>query len=98
MIRPLALKKFQLKKYLPHSNHCSRNGINWVLSDENRRKELCVKAREKAVACFDIKKKKMNIEHPTSNEKMKKDLTQRSEGTEREELKAGSVEAEMGFV
>jgi hypothetical protein len=29
---------------------------------------------------------------------MKKDLTQRSEGTEREELKAGSVEAEMGFV
>jgi len=31
-------------------------GINWVLSDENRHKELCVKAREKAVACFDIKK------------------------------------------
>ncbi|MBW2664636.1 MAG: glycosyltransferase [Deltaproteobacteria bacterium] len=31
-------------------------GINWVLSDENRHKELCVKAREreKAVACFDI--------------------------------------------
>jgi len=31
-------------------------GINWVLSDENRHKELCIKARKKAVACFDIKK------------------------------------------
>ena len=31
-------------------------GINWVLSDENRHKELCLKARGKAVACFDIKK------------------------------------------
>ena len=31
-------------------------GINWVLSDENRHKELCIKAREKAVACCDIKK------------------------------------------
>jgi len=31
-------------------------GINWVLSDEERHKELCVKARGKAVACFDIKK------------------------------------------
>ena len=31
-------------------------GINWVLSDENRHRELCIKAREKAVACFDIKK------------------------------------------
>lgn len=31
-------------------------GIEWVLSDENRHKELCIKAREKAVACFDIKK------------------------------------------
>ena len=29
--------------------------INWVLS-ENSHKELCAKAREKAVACFDIKK------------------------------------------
>ena len=29
-------------------------GINWVLSDENRHKELCIKAREKAAACFDI--------------------------------------------
>ncbi|MDL1988821.1 MAG: hypothetical protein LWX08_14465 [Deltaproteobacteria bacterium] len=54
MSRPPALKKFQLKKYLPHSNHCSRNGINGVLSNENRHKELCIKAREKAVACFDI--------------------------------------------
>ena len=31
-------------------------GIDWVLSDENRHKELCIKAREKAVACFDIEK------------------------------------------
>ena len=30
--------------------------INWVLSNENRHKELCIKAREKVVACFDIKK------------------------------------------
>jgi len=29
-------------------------GIDWVLSDESRHKELCIKAREKAVACFDI--------------------------------------------
>ena len=34
-------------------------GINWVLSDENRHKEFCVKAREKAVAYFDIKKVSM---------------------------------------
>lgn len=31
-------------------------GIDWVLSDDNRHKELCIKAREKAVACFDIEK------------------------------------------
>jgi len=31
-------------------------GIDWVLSDENRHKELCLKARGKAVTCFDIKK------------------------------------------
>jgi len=31
-------------------------GIDWALSDENRHKELCLKAREKAEACFDIKK------------------------------------------
>ncbi len=35
-------------------------GIGWVLSDENRHKELCIKAREKAVACFDIKKVAMH--------------------------------------
>jgi len=29
-------------------------GIDWALSDENRHKELCLKAREKAAACFDI--------------------------------------------
>ncbi len=31
-------------------------GIDCVLSDENRHKELCINAMEKAVACFDIKK------------------------------------------
>ena len=31
-------------------------GIDWVLSDENRYKGLCIKAREKAVDSFDIKK------------------------------------------
>ena len=31
-------------------------GINWVLSDNFRHKELCIKAREKAAACFDIEK------------------------------------------
>jgi len=31
-------------------------GIVWVLSDENRYEALCVKAREKAVACFDVEK------------------------------------------
>lgn len=35
-------------------------GIGWVLSDENRHKELCIKAREKAMACFDIKKVAMH--------------------------------------
>lgn len=29
-------------------------GIDWILSDENRHKNLCIKAREKAAACFDI--------------------------------------------
>ena len=32
------------------------SGIDWVLSDETRHKELCIKAREKAVAYFDIVK------------------------------------------
>ena len=31
-------------------------GINWVLSGDNRYNELSIKVREKAVACFDIKK------------------------------------------
>jgi glycosyltransferase involved in cell wall biosynthesis len=31
-------------------------GINWVLADEIRHKELCIKAREKAVESFDIEK------------------------------------------
>jgi glycosyltransferase involved in cell wall biosynthesis len=30
-------------------------GIDWVLSDENRHENLSIKAREKAVNCFDIK-------------------------------------------
>jgi glycosyltransferase involved in cell wall biosynthesis len=29
-------------------------GIDWILYDENRYKMLCIKAREKAAACFDI--------------------------------------------
>jgi len=31
-------------------------GIDWVLSDDKRHKELCLKARKKAVNCFDIEK------------------------------------------
>ncbi|MEA1867202.1 MAG: glycosyltransferase [Thermodesulfobacteriota bacterium] len=31
-------------------------GIDWVLSDEKRHKDLCIKVREKTVACFDIEK------------------------------------------
>ena len=31
-------------------------GIDWVLSDDKRHKDLCIKARDKAVACFDIEK------------------------------------------
>jgi len=31
-------------------------GIDWVLSDKKRHKDLCIKAREKAVAYFDIEK------------------------------------------
>lgn len=46
----------QINGYLAKSFDVSdlAAGINWVLSDENRYKELCIKAREKAVACFDI--------------------------------------------
>jgi glycosyltransferase involved in cell wall biosynthesis len=29
-------------------------GIDWVLSEEECHKELCIRARKKAVACFDI--------------------------------------------
>ena len=48
----------QINGYLAKSFDTSdlAAGINWVLSDENRHKELCIKAREKAVACFDIEK------------------------------------------
>ena len=46
----------QINGYLakPFDTRDFAAGINWVLSDENRLKELCVNAREKAVACFDI--------------------------------------------
>lgn len=46
----------QINGYLakPFDNSDLAAGIDWVLSDESRHKELCVKAREKAVACFDI--------------------------------------------
>ncbi len=46
----------QINGYLakPFDTSDLATGINWVLSDENRHKELCIKAREKAVACFDI--------------------------------------------
>ena len=43
-------------KALPFMAEDLAAGINWVLSDENRHKELCIKVREKAVACFDIEK------------------------------------------
>ena len=41
-------------KSFPYMAEDLAAGIDWVLSDENRHKELCKKAREKAVACFDI--------------------------------------------
>jgi len=43
-------------KFLLYSKLRSANCIDWVLSDDKRHKELCLKAREKAVACFDIEK------------------------------------------
>jgi len=43
-----------LAKPFDVSDHAA--GINWVLSDENRYKELCLKARRTAVTQFDIKK------------------------------------------
>jgi len=48
----------QINGYLANSFDTSdlAAGINWVLSDNSRHKELCIKAREKAVACFDIEK------------------------------------------
>ncbi len=48
----------QINGYLakPYDTSDLAAGINWILSDENRHKELCIKAREKAVVCFDIEK------------------------------------------
>ena len=43
-------------KAAPFVSEYLAKGIDWVLSDENCHKELCVNAREKAVNCFDIKK------------------------------------------
>jgi len=31
-------------------------GIDWILTDDKRHKELCINAREKAATCFDIEK------------------------------------------
>lgn len=55
---PKDIVNHKLNGYLakPFDTSDLATGINWVLSDENRHKELCVKAREKAVACFDIEK------------------------------------------
>ena len=49
---------FKLNGYLadPFDTSELAAGINWVLSDENRHKDLCINAREKAAACFDIEK------------------------------------------
>ncbi|WDN89043.1 hypothetical protein BuS5_02011 [Desulfosarcina sp. BuS5] len=48
----------KLNGYLakPFNTSALASGINWVLSDNSRHKDLCIKAGEKAVACFDIKK------------------------------------------
>jgi glycosyltransferase involved in cell wall biosynthesis len=48
----------QINGYLakPFNTSDLAAGIDWALSDENRHKDLCLKAREKAIACFDIKK------------------------------------------
>ena len=48
----------QINGYLakPYDTSDLAAGINWVLSDETRHKELCINAREKAAACFDIEK------------------------------------------
>ena len=43
-------------KAVPYAAEDLAVGIDWVLSEEKRHKELCIKAREKAVACFDIEK------------------------------------------
>ena len=32
------------------------SGIDWVISNDKRHKDLCIKARDKAVGCFDIEK------------------------------------------
>jgi glycosyltransferase involved in cell wall biosynthesis len=54
----LDIVEHQLNGYLakPYDTSDLAVGINWVLSNENRHKELCIKARKKAVACFDIEK------------------------------------------
>ena len=48
----------QISGYLakPFDNSDLAAGIDWVLSDEKRHKDLCIKAREKALARFDIEK------------------------------------------
>jgi len=43
-------------KSSPYESKDLAAGVDWVLYDENRHKELSAKAREKAVACFDFEK------------------------------------------
>ncbi len=46
----------QINSYLakPFDTSDLAAGIYWVLSDDKRHRDLCIKAGEKAVACFDI--------------------------------------------
>ena len=52
----LDIVEYQINGYLakPFDTGDLATGIDWILSDDNRHKELCIKARKKAVACFDI--------------------------------------------
>jgi glycosyltransferase involved in cell wall biosynthesis len=54
----LNIVEHQINGYLakPFDTSDLAAGIDWVLSDDKRHKELCIKARKKAVACFDIEK------------------------------------------
>jgi len=43
-------------KAIPFKAEDLATGIDWILSDENRYKKLCMKAREKAMVSFDVEK------------------------------------------